>query len=446
MTAAPTSSPEVGLRTPSSRLSVDAVSLPVAGTGERRSRRDRRRRRRTRTALVLAGVGAAVLFLIGLAAFGWRSAQMVLDPDAGVAGDATVEEPAATEAVTGERAMVVQLGDAGQVVSITVVAVAEGGEGGDVVFLPVGTMVEVPSFGLNPLRDAHRDGGLPLLQSSIENLFGVGFGAVVAVDEEGLTALLSPAGPLMVDIPDAVERVTPTGRVEVLFGEGPEAVEPERVPALLAEPGGRGELDRLVRHEAVWRAWVAAVAADPAAGPPSTRAAGDPADVLAALAAGEVGYHLLPVEAVSSGLAADVGLFRVRGAQLEALLSRILPEAGGEGGPRIKVQVLNGTGVPGLAQEVQPVLVRVGAAVALTGNADRFDYEITQIVYYRDDRLEAARAIQRALGFGEVVRSLSGLDVVDVTVVVGQDFRTDRVGERAPRPDDGRSGGAATDE
>jgi hypothetical protein len=71
---------------------------------------------------------------------------------------------------------------------------------------------------------------------------------------------------------------------------------------------------------------------------------------------------------------------------------------------------------------VQPLLVDIGAQVTLSGNADRFDYATTQVVYYDDDDLDAARAVAEAIGVGEVVKSLNELAVVDVTVVVGADF------------------------
>jgi hypothetical protein len=110
----------------------------------------------------------------------------------------------------------------------------------------------------------------------------------------------------------------------------------------------------------------------------------------------------------------------------------VAPGSAGRGAERIRVQVLNGTGTPGLAQQVQPVLAPVGAVVALSGNADRFDYETSQIVFYRDDDLDAARAVRRALGVGEVVRSLVVLDVVDLTVVIGGDFAAQSATTTAP--------------
>lgn len=58
-----------------------------------------------------------------------------------------------------------------------------------------------------------------------------------------------------------------------------------------------------------------------------------------------------------------------------------------------------------------------------TGAAAAFDQERTQVVYYRPSQQQAAQRLRDALGVGELVRALRPLDVVDVTVVVGRDFR-----------------------
>ena len=63
------------------------------------------------------------------------------------------------------------------------------------------------------------------------------------------------------------------------------------------------------------------------------------------------------------------------------------------GADRIRVRILNGVGAPGVAQEVQPLLVDAGGQVTLSGNADRFDYATTQVVYYDDDHRADAEAI-----------------------------------------------------
>jgi hypothetical protein len=125
-----------------------------------------------------------------------------------------------------------------------------------------------------------------------------------------------------------------------------------------------------------------------------------------------------------SGVEGDQELYRVVDADLARLVQRLF----GVSTHRITVQVLNGVGAPGVAQLVQPLLVGASARMTLSGNADRFDYATTQIVYYDDTHRADAAAVRKALGVGELVKSLTGLDVVDVTVVVGTDFTSTHPG------------------
>ena len=399
------------------------VGLPEVGTGERRARRDRRRARSRRRSLAIAAGLAAVVVLSGatvaLVDRGGGSGDEAAEPVGAGSTSVVPEEP--TPPVAAPRALLVQQGASGGLVSLTVLVVDESGAGGRLVFAPVGTMVEVPSFGLNPLREAFALGGLPLLQQSTENLLGIVFDQVSLVGPEELTALVEPAGVLAVELGASVEVVAGGGRVETLFPAGVVDVAPDGVARLLEERGSGSDLDRLVRHQAFWRTWLAAIAGNDAAAPPAGTAGGL-GETLAALAEGEVGYDLLPVEVLATGTGPGDDLYAVREDELEALVAEVAPGSGVASSDRIRVQVLNGTGAPGLSQQVQPALAAAGAVVSLTGNADRFDHQLTQVVFYRDEDLEAAQAVRQALGVGEVVRSLVPLDVVDVTVVVGADF------------------------
>ena len=398
------------------------VVLPEVGGGERRARRSKRRHLGRRRAIGYgATVAGLVLALVALVAFGYDNLRAVGDEPAPLEATGTSVVPDEPGEPAPPRALLVQEGAEGEVVSVTVLVVGPTGAGGNLVFAPVGSMVEVPSFGLNPLRDAFALGGLPLLQQSAENLLRIVFDQVALVTAEDLEALVEPAGTLVVELASAVEVVSEVGRVQTVFPAGPVDVPPNAAAALLEVRGSGSDLDRLVRHQAFWEAWLAAIEGDPSAVPPAEGASGIGA-VVAALAAGDVGYDLLPVEVLATGTGPDDDLYAVQGDDLEALVAEVAPGSSAGAADRIRVQVLNGTGVPGLAQEVQPSLAPAGAIVSLTGNADRFDYEVTQVVFYRDEDLRDARAVQRALGVGEVVRSLVALDVVDVTVVVGADF------------------------
>jgi hypothetical protein len=88
----------------------------------------------------------------------------------------------------------------------------------------------------------------------------------------------------------------------------------------------------------------------------------------------------------------------------------------------VGVPILAGVRQPGLTVLVAPLLVPVGAEISIAGNADRFTYETTQIVYYDEAFKAAAERFRQALGAGQVVQSSVLNDSNDVTVVIGRDF------------------------
>jgi hypothetical protein len=65
--------------------------------------------------------------------------------------------------------------------------------------------------------------------------------------------------------------------------------------------------------------------------------------------------------------------------------------------------------------------VSAGGEVTIIGNADRFDYTTTQIIYNGDQFQAAAKKLRDALGLGEVSLSPTPNDIEDVTVILGQD-------------------------
>ena len=386
------------------------VPLPESGDGSRSGRRPapRKRRGRRRPGRTFWWVLAIVLLLLG-------SGGVVLSMASSFDSTSDSTSPSTTAPVgelAGETLLLLEKDAAGALVAATLFVVGPDGTGGDVVYVPPGTLAEVPSLGLSALRDAAAEGGDAVVQQALENLFGQPLGTVVSLDPAALTEAVAPAGVLTVALPAPVERRDPSGRVEILYDDGEVAVTPDEVPSLLEAPG-ETDLDRLVRHQAFWDGWFAAIAAGDDALPASE----DLAPVLSAMAGSEVAHRLLPVQAVASG----GDLYQVDRPGLADLLGEVLPGATPPS-DRIRVQILNGTGEPGLAQQVQPLLVPAGADVVLTDNADRFDYPTTQIVFYDDADEPSAQRIREVLGLGEVVRSRTALDVVDVTVVVGADF------------------------
>jgi polyisoprenyl-teichoic acid--peptidoglycan teichoic acid transferase len=96
----------------------------------------------------------------------------------------------------------------------------------------------------------------------------------------------------------------------------------------------------------------------------------------------------------------------------------------GGGGVAVRVQVLNGVGVPGVGQEVDRLLDRGAFRIVLSDNARSFDFDATQILVYDESErsLAAAQRVQELLGVGTIQVSRQPQSVIDLTIVVGSDF------------------------
>jgi len=87
------------------------------------------------------------------------------------------------------------------------------------------------------------------------------------------------------------------------------------------------------------------------------------------------------------------------------------------------VEVLNTTSRPGLARAATRALRRRGLDVIFFGNGDvSAPLDSTRIIARRGDRAAAER-VARALGQGVVKLQVDTLRRVDVSVLLGQDYR-----------------------
>jgi len=409
-------------------IDLGPIPLPkVPSSGRARRRKELRRRRRKRlgrSALVLA-VAALVTGLVALLAApvgrlvdGSAEREDAANQDGALPGAA--QEPTPQAVATVPPVLLAYRDAAGRASSLTLMVPSPNGKGGTLLLVPPGTMAEVVSLGLEPVRQSLELGGPARLQATMENLLGAPLGKVVVVDDAGLADLLAPVGPLPVTVTERVERVNPNGRVEVLYEAGANTLAPAAAGRFLSAKGRENDLARLARHQALWEAWLARLGPRSSAIPtrfPELGAA------MGALAAGPVETRLLPVEAF--GTAGDGGeLYKVRADELWRLVAGVFASsADGQGlAGRPRVQVLNGTGALEVADAVRAKL-GAGYDVRLTGNAANFEYQRTEIVFYDRDQEAVADRLRQALGVGSLVLSRRPLDVVDVTVIVGRDFQ-----------------------
>ncbi len=89
----------------------------------------------------------------------------------------------------------------------------------------------------------------------------------------------------------------------------------------------------------------------------------------------------------------------------------------------IQMEVLNGVGISGLANQFTGTLRQFGFDVVETGNFDHFDVPNT-LVISRNGQIENARRVARAIGIDEqfILREESPEFYLDVTLIIGNDF------------------------
>lgn len=91
----------------------------------------------------------------------------------------------------------------------------------------------------------------------------------------------------------------------------------------------------------------------------------------------------------------------------------------------IQLEVLNGCGISGLAEQYTSTLRRSGFDVVETGNFDNFDMKET-IVISRTYSTENAKRVARVLGIKEENILIEASDdfYLDATVVLGSDYKS----------------------
>ena len=133
---------------------------------------------------------------------------------------------------------------------------------------------------------------------------------------------------------------------------------------------------------------------------------------------------LLVVAVLVGSLAA--GLMRGRSGAPGADGAHGVTEAAEPGAPprpvgRVRVEVLNASGVPGLAAKGRTMLRDRGFDVVYVGNASGFEPD-TSLVLDRVGRMELARAVADEMAIPRVYPRPDSNVFVDVTVVLGKDW------------------------
>ena len=177
-------------------------------------------------------------------------------------------------------------------------------------------------------------------------------------------------------------------------------------------------VDSVAYQEALTAQDVSAVLAEVSATNLSDEDLGEWRDVLAQIPSANVALVPMPVKPVNVG---DQTYFEPQRDEIADLLASWWGVTIDAEDGTTRVIVYNGSGEPGVAGQAAQDLIRGGFRVIDTKNADRFDYETTQIVVQGGDT-EAGERVREVLGVGELVDVPADQEVADVIIIVGADY------------------------
>ena len=363
----------------------------------------------------------AVLVLVVLWS-GWLLAdglQMILDSEQG-----TIREAVTDPSAPGFEAFVEQTwsilvateDDAGELVQVAVLAVADRAGGGGTVLL-VPPEVAVTGCAVQPctLLDRHREGGVDMVRTSVTGLLDVGVTGTALLTPGRWENLAGASPAAVVELPGDLVSTAPDGTTVVRFPAGRVRIAPAEVADLLGFTDDGGGMERLARQRDWWSAWMELVGTgDPVGNLPALDL--DIVHLLATVAGGQVSvvtglWMLEGSSVVVDATALDDLVVSMFPFPVPLLLGR-----------RPTVRLLNGTGDPTLDAPAREAVLRSGVELAVVGNF-RNDGAIQTRVIHRDPALaEEANALAAALG-ARVLFDEMASPVTDLTVVIGADFR-----------------------
>lgn len=373
---------------------------------------------------LLALLVAAVPVLV------WRGYGIVLESNKGtvVRVERQPDEPGWEAVVEPTPTLLLAHVDADGKLAAAVVLAQTGDTESGMLLIPPTTALTSPE---DPSRfltaeGAYGTNGISELADYVGATLNAALGETQVLESAQLVDLLGPAGSLTIDNDEAISAANGQR-----FPKGRLVLAPKDVPVYLSSRNGKtDDLERMKRYRKVFAAWLDKIATSSDPGIVPGEAESGLGAFLRKLARTQVAIEPIPAEAATYQGATFYAPIRD---QLDRVVVKLIPFAvGSPPGARPRVRVLDGTGQLDHGLGAVSLLVYGGAEVSTVGNAARFDYATTQIIYYDDSARDTADKLREVLGVGEVVKSEQQGEVVDLTVILGTDWSELPIAKQKP--------------
>lgn len=331
-----------------------------------------------------------------------------------------------------ERVSILALGvdsSEGRGLADTIIALVVWPETGEIAALsiPRDSRVVIPGVGVRRVNASHAYGGLPLAIETVEMLLGSPFDYYVKVDVDGLIGLIDAIGGIDIDVEKRMHYRDRSQDLLIDLQPGQQHLNGEdAVGYVRFRHDAAGDLGRIARQRKFLR-----IVADELLSPENVSRIPKLADTF--------------VETVDTNLTVrDILMLKklIERQGPDAILMASLPThprlIDGQSvleldpeevqhavdrvlwGKGIRVTVLNGTSVNGLAARVAESLERHGYEVLDVGNAER--KTTTTLILDHRGQTHRAQRVAGILGDAAISADPDGDNPADVTIVLGDDF------------------------
>ena len=289
---------------------------------------------------------------------------------------------------------------------------------GGVLLIP-GTLGIPTNYGMIPLSEFWKAEGIDAVAAGVGQVLNLNFNEKFAIESNEWATLIGPYAPISFNSPDAVRDAQDV----IVFPVGTVTLKADQIAAFLTSKSPKdNDVNRLIRQELFWKAWLAKLKSESTAFPGTT--ASGLGRFVASIARGQLSISSLPVVPVPTGSPVPGGGPMVKAQESAALdaVAAIVPFPDGAPGARPRLRVLDGTGQLSNGINAAIMLNAAGGQVDVIGNAKSFGQVTTQIIYFDGTSEATAQQMQRALTMGELVASKQSNSGADMTVILGEDF------------------------
>lgn len=361
--------------------------------------RERASRRTSRLPLVVS-----TLLAVGIVA-GAVVVSLYLVGDDEAPGD---QAPLVSGGSVSSRLILVE-NDAGGAASLAMF-VSDGDEVHSLLVIPPDLSMQIPGYGDGVLRDASTIEDAGLARLALVNELGIRIDDVVTLRPGDLATALGE--PVRVDLPAPFIEQSDDGNV-VSASAGSDVFVPATAETLLVTRSTDSPLEWLQRQRAVWEA--------------AAQRFGQAPQAALSVAPGMSDY----VEQLENALVTVLPVSRVGTGESELYVVAQESELFGDrfsflavADERPRIEILNGTRLPGVTRPLAEDLIDEGFRLIKTDNAGEEFRQSTLVIAQGVESQEAAIRAAQVLGDGEVVVETFGSGVVDVSIIVGRDIAT----------------------